>query len=307
MSIFVFFISLLIVSQHVSGNHVPIIRSKRLRDVIASCWYVPWLQGGGQVRLAGSASMDALPANHQHSAAALAVPLCTLQPPPQPPLCAAVITKCHYVCWSYLISCNFCLLQACHDETSGRHRNSTSDGSQPRRQETNNTNRSFPFARFFYWKTVNDWFETGARNCGSLSPPAVCLIAFTPAWVIGTATTVRIFHVDLRSAQQNCWEGMGLGELRISCGAVRTDRCCVIEWSTARHWLQWLSRHSELHVTWPELRACCTHWCVHIVTSPPLLASHTSRRTMAGSSSFSHVLFHTYDAVPNWMLNWRYI
>ena len=35
---FVFFISLLIVAQHVSGNHVPIIRSWRLRDVIASCW-----------------------------------------------------------------------------------------------------------------------------------------------------------------------------------------------------------------------------------------------------------------------------
>jgi hypothetical protein len=54
----VFFISLLIVAQHVSGNHVPIIRSWRLRDVIASCWYVLWLQEGGQVRLAGSASMD---------------------------------------------------------------------------------------------------------------------------------------------------------------------------------------------------------------------------------------------------------
>ena len=39
MSLFVFFISLLIVAQHVSGNHVPIIRSWRLRDVIASCWY----------------------------------------------------------------------------------------------------------------------------------------------------------------------------------------------------------------------------------------------------------------------------
>ena len=58
MSLFVFFISLLIVAQHVSGNHVPIIRIWRLRDVIASCWYVPWLQGGCQVRLAGSASMD---------------------------------------------------------------------------------------------------------------------------------------------------------------------------------------------------------------------------------------------------------
>ena len=41
MSLFVFFISLLIVAQHVSGNHVPIIRSWRLRDVIALCWYVP--------------------------------------------------------------------------------------------------------------------------------------------------------------------------------------------------------------------------------------------------------------------------
>jgi len=58
MSLFVFFISLLIVAQHVSGNHVPIIRSWRLRDVIASCWYVPWLREGCQDRLAGSASMD---------------------------------------------------------------------------------------------------------------------------------------------------------------------------------------------------------------------------------------------------------
>ena len=58
MSLFVFFISLLIVAQHVSGNHVPIIRSRRLRDVIALCWYVPWLQEGGQVRLVGSTSMD---------------------------------------------------------------------------------------------------------------------------------------------------------------------------------------------------------------------------------------------------------
>ena len=63
MLLFVFFISLLIVAQHVSGNHVPIIRSWRLRDVIASYWYVPWLQGGCQDRLAGSASMDALPTN----------------------------------------------------------------------------------------------------------------------------------------------------------------------------------------------------------------------------------------------------
>ena len=63
MSLFVFFISLLIVAQRVSGNHVPIIRSSRLRDVIALCWYVPWLQEGCQDRLAGSTSMDALPAN----------------------------------------------------------------------------------------------------------------------------------------------------------------------------------------------------------------------------------------------------
>ena len=63
MSLFVFFISLLIVAQHVSGNHVPIIRSWRLRGVIALCWYVPCLQEGCQVRLVGSASMDALPTN----------------------------------------------------------------------------------------------------------------------------------------------------------------------------------------------------------------------------------------------------
>ena len=33
------FISLLQVAQHVSGNHVPIFRSWRLRSVIATCWY----------------------------------------------------------------------------------------------------------------------------------------------------------------------------------------------------------------------------------------------------------------------------
>ena len=64
MSLFVFFIYLLIVAQHVSGNHVPIIRSSRLRDIIALCWYVPWLQEGGQVRLAGSVSMDGFVARH---------------------------------------------------------------------------------------------------------------------------------------------------------------------------------------------------------------------------------------------------
>ena len=62
MSLFVFFISLLIVAQHVSGNHVLIIRSWRLRDVVALCWYVPWLQEGGQVRLVGSASYGWQPA-----------------------------------------------------------------------------------------------------------------------------------------------------------------------------------------------------------------------------------------------------
>jgi len=46
MSLFAFFISLLIVAQHVSGNHVPIISSYRLCDVMALCWYVPWLRGG---------------------------------------------------------------------------------------------------------------------------------------------------------------------------------------------------------------------------------------------------------------------
>jgi hypothetical protein len=58
MPLFVFFISLLMVAQHVSGNHAPIIRIRRLRDVIALFWYVPWLQEGGQDRLVGSASMD---------------------------------------------------------------------------------------------------------------------------------------------------------------------------------------------------------------------------------------------------------
>jgi len=41
MSLFVFIISLLIVAPRVSGNHEPIIRNWRLRDAIASCWYVP--------------------------------------------------------------------------------------------------------------------------------------------------------------------------------------------------------------------------------------------------------------------------
>ena len=29
-----------------------------MRDVIASCWYVPWLQEGCQDRLAGSVSIE---------------------------------------------------------------------------------------------------------------------------------------------------------------------------------------------------------------------------------------------------------
>ena len=36
---FAIFISPLQVAQHVSGNHVPIFRSWRLRSVIATCWY----------------------------------------------------------------------------------------------------------------------------------------------------------------------------------------------------------------------------------------------------------------------------
>jgi len=28
-----------------------------MRDVIALCWYVPWMQEGGQVRFVGSASI----------------------------------------------------------------------------------------------------------------------------------------------------------------------------------------------------------------------------------------------------------
>ena len=39
MSLFVFFISLLIVAQHVSGNHVPIIRSWRLRVFVCHFLY----------------------------------------------------------------------------------------------------------------------------------------------------------------------------------------------------------------------------------------------------------------------------
>ena len=31
-----------------------------MRDVIDLCWYLPWLHGGGQDRLAGSASTSQL-------------------------------------------------------------------------------------------------------------------------------------------------------------------------------------------------------------------------------------------------------
>ena len=56
----IFSTSLLLVAQHVSGNHVPIIRSGRLRDFIAFCWYVPWLREGCQDRLAVSVSTSHL-------------------------------------------------------------------------------------------------------------------------------------------------------------------------------------------------------------------------------------------------------
>jgi len=52
--------SFLLVAQNVSGNHVPIIRSLRLRDIIELCWYLQWLHGGGQDRFAGSASTSLL-------------------------------------------------------------------------------------------------------------------------------------------------------------------------------------------------------------------------------------------------------
>ena len=42
--------SLLLVAQHVSGNHVPIIRISRLRFFINFCWYVLWLPEGCQER-----------------------------------------------------------------------------------------------------------------------------------------------------------------------------------------------------------------------------------------------------------------
>jgi hypothetical protein len=52
--------SLLLVAQHVSGNHVPIIRNRRMRDVIAWCWYVLWLREGCKDCLEGSASTSFL-------------------------------------------------------------------------------------------------------------------------------------------------------------------------------------------------------------------------------------------------------
>jgi len=50
----------LLVAQHDSGNHVPIIRSLLLRDFVSLCCYLPWLHGGGHDRLAGSASSSLL-------------------------------------------------------------------------------------------------------------------------------------------------------------------------------------------------------------------------------------------------------
>jgi hypothetical protein len=37
-----------------------------MRDVIALCWYEPWLQEGGQVRLVGSAAMDGFVVKRTH-------------------------------------------------------------------------------------------------------------------------------------------------------------------------------------------------------------------------------------------------
>ena len=106
-----------------------------------------------------------------------------------------------YVLWSYLISYKFLVfIRLWRRNVSNR--NSTCDGSQLRRQETNNKNRSFPFARFFYWKTVHDWFETAQGIVGfHLRLPSVWLHLRLLGWQ-HAATTVRIFHVDLRHAQQ---------------------------------------------------------------------------------------------------------
>jgi hypothetical protein len=40
-----------ILARHVGSAYVAILTACRMRDVIALCWYVPWLQEGGQVRL----------------------------------------------------------------------------------------------------------------------------------------------------------------------------------------------------------------------------------------------------------------
>jgi hypothetical protein len=52
--------SLLLVAQHVSGKYVPIIMSRRLRNVMDLCWFMPWLREGCQYWLAGSASASFL-------------------------------------------------------------------------------------------------------------------------------------------------------------------------------------------------------------------------------------------------------
>jgi len=56
------FISPLQVAQHVSGNHVPIFRSWRLRSVIATCWYCAVAAG----RLSEPVGLPAATAQYQH-------------------------------------------------------------------------------------------------------------------------------------------------------------------------------------------------------------------------------------------------
>ena len=50
-----------------------------MRDVISLCWYVPWLQEGGQVCFVGSASVDGLVSQRTHTWTHY-LPLPTYQP-----------------------------------------------------------------------------------------------------------------------------------------------------------------------------------------------------------------------------------